>query len=355
MTDPDATVRLPPRTAPAGAAPAVARVPARRGTPWIIGLAGLLLAAGAGGIAAWMWLAPAPPAEPPSKPEPPAVASPAPPAPSPSPAPVARLPVPAPMPVPVPARPPAELDLPRLASEEAIREHRATAPTLFRLAENPRVFVVDFPGLDSQGATFNRAAALIEKAGQPRDRVLDDAALAAAIARSGDTAATYYYGHNYRGRDLERFFALAERDGIALNEQERWLRGQLARIRAVLPPGEEYAVISVPGVEPRVDAKMRQAILHHEIGHGHFFTNPSFARHVMEVWRDVFTEQERARFRAFLEREGYDPTLEEVMVNEAMAYLLYTPDARFFSPAHVGLDDARAEELRAALRVRAPR
>lgn len=265
---------------------------------------------------------------------------------------------PAPVPAPVPSPSPtalAEARLPRLASEEAIRDHRATAPTLFRLAENPRVFVVDFPDLDSQGATFNRVAALIEKAGQPRDRVLDDAALATAIARSGDTAATYYYGHNYRGRDLERFFALADRGGVGLNEQERWLRGELARIRAALPPGAEFAVVSVPGIEPRVDAAMRRAILHHEVGHGHFFTNPAFALHVVEVWRDVFTEQERARFRAFLEREGYDPSIEEVMVNEAMAYLLYTPDARFFSPAHVGLDDARAEELRAALRAGAPR
>jgi hypothetical protein len=339
------------------AAPVATTAQQRRVMPWLVGLAGLLVAGAAAGLATWLWLAPTRTLEPPAKPEPPVIASPAPPAPTPAPVPppaVVRPPVPAPVPAPPPpAR--AELDLPRLASEAEIRDHRATAPTLFRLVENPHVFIVDFPGLESQGATFNRAAALIEKAGQPRDRVLDDAALAAAIARSGDTAATYYYGHNYRGRDLERFFALADRDGIALNDQERWLRRELARIRSSLPPGEDYAVVSVPGVEPRVDAKMRQAILHHEIGHGHFFTNPAFARHVMEVWRDVFTEQERARFRAFLEREGYDPTLEEVMVNEAMAYLLFTPDARFFSPAHVGLDDARAEELRAALRVRAPR
>ena len=43
------------------------------------------------------------------------------------------------------------------------------------------------------------------------------------------------------------------------------------------------------------------------------------------------------------------------MLNEAMAYLIFTPDARFFTPAHAGLDDARAEALRAALRAGAPR
>jgi hypothetical protein len=252
------------------------------------------------------------------------------------------------------AGPPPAAATPPLASAEAILAHRAAATTLFRLAANPSVFVYDFPDLDQQGATFNRAAALIEKVGLPRDRVLDDAALAAAIARSGDTPGTYYYGHNYRGRDLDRFFALADRDGIALRPAELRLREDLRRMRSLVPTGEDLAVISVPGIEPRVDAAMRRAILHHEIGHGHFFTMPAFAAHVAEVWRNVFTEAERAAFHTFLEREGYDPTLEEVMMNEAMAYLIYTPDDRFFTPSHVGMTDARAEELRAALRRRAP-
>lgn len=288
--------------------------------------AGALLLAGIG-AAAWVWLRPGP-AEPPPKPDTVVLA----------PAPVAR---------PAPPRI-------TLAAAEAIREHRAGEPTLFRLAENPRVFIADFPGLDPQAAALNRVAALVEKAGAPRDRVLDDAALAAAIARSGETAATYYYGHNYRGRDIERFFALAARDGIALTAQEVWLRDQMARIRALVPADQDFALLSVPGIGGQVDAAMRAAILRHEIGHGHFFTLPDFAAHVRRVWREVFTEAERARFRAFLEREGYDPALEEVMMNEAMAYLIYTPDPRFFTPAHAGLDDARAEELRAALRQGAP-
>lgn len=333
--DPDATIRL--------ERPAAAPRPARAAPPrsagarhlWPALLAGVMAALIGAGVAGWFWLRPEPApilAEPPPKPEPPAVVRPAPP----------------------PAAPPVSR-LPQLAAAEAIHAHRAAGPTLFRLAENPRVFVADFPGLAAQGAAFNRVAALIEKAGQPRDRVLDDAALAAAIARSGDTPDTYYYGHNYRGRDLERFFALAARDDVALTPEEEWLRAQVVRIRALLPAGEDFAMISVPGLEPRVDEAMRRAILHHEIGHGHFFTTPAFAAHVAQVWREVFTEQERARFRAFLEREGYDPSLEEVMMNEAMAYLIFTPDPRFFTPAHAGLDDARAGALREALRARAPR
>ena len=341
MTDPDATVRLP---RPGPAPPPAPVPPARAGRAALAAGAGAVaLVAAAGG--AWWWLTRGP-AEPPPKPE----------------APAASMAVPDPVAAPRTSSPPRAMVLPPpadfappVASEEAILAHRAERPVVFRLDANPRVFILDFPGLDLQGAALNRVAALVEKVRQPRDRVLDDAALAAAITASGETPGTYYYGHNYRGRDLERFFALADRDGVALNEEERWLRGEVARLRRLVPLPEDFALVSVPGLEPRVDAAMRRAILHHEIGHGHFFTDARFAAHVALVWRDVFTEAERARFRAFLEREGYDPALEEVMMNEAMAYLIFTPDARFFTPAHAGLDDARADALRAALRAGAPR
>lgn len=342
MNDPDATVRL-ERPGTALPPPRPPAAPAAGGRLALLAgaVGGVLLAAAAG---AWFWLTrDTTLSEPPPKPDTVVEAAPGLP-----PAAIAPPAVPAPL-----ALPPA-LSIP-IASEEAIRAHRAGEPAMFRLAENPHVFVADFPTLDLQGSALNRVAALVEKAGTPRDRVLDDAALAAAIARSGETPATYYYGHNYRGRDLVRFFDLAARDGIALTAEETWLRDQLARIRALLPPGTDVAVISVPGIDSRVDDTMRAAILHHEIGHGHFFTNPAFAAHVERVWNEVFTEAERTRFRAFLQREGYDPTIEEVMLNEAMAYLIFTPDARFFTPAHAGLDDARAEALRAALRAGAPR
>ncbi|MBR0650299.1 hypothetical protein GXW78_11550 [Roseomonas terrae] len=334
MPDHDATVRLArPGTAPVQP-PSRPPAPAGRGRPVaLIAAAGALVAVTGSGAALW-FLRGADPADPPPKPEAAALAPPPPIVPA------AALYV----------EPPAIA-----ATEDTIREHRAAVPTLFSLANNPRVFVIDFPDLEAQGAAMNRVAALIEKAGAPRDRVLDDAELAAAIARSGETPATYYYGHNYRGRDIDRFFALAAQQGIALTAGETWLRDQLARIRTTVPAGDAIAILSVPGLDARIDPLMRRAILHHEIGHGHFFTNTAFADHVGRVWREVFTADERAHFRAFLQREGYDPSLEEVMMNEAMAYLIFTPDTRFFTPAHAGLDEARADELRAALRDGVPR
>ncbi|HYF06271.1 MAG TPA: hypothetical protein VD970_01515, partial [Acetobacteraceae bacterium] len=225
---------------------------------------------------------------------------------------------------------------PPLLSEEEMLAFHPRTPTAVRLSEEPRVFVLLFPDLDSQGAALNRIAALIEKRGLPRDRVLNDAELGAAIQAANLTPGTFYYGHNYRGEDVERFFALAERQGVALNPMELWLREQLSALAALRLAPRDVAFVSAPGIEPRVDSLTRRAILRHEIGHGHFFTNPVFAAHIRRVWRNDFSPSDRAAFITFLTREGYDPEQEELMINEMMAYLLFTPDERFFSPAEVG-------------------
>ena len=145
-----------------------------------------LLAAGGAGWLLWPHPAPIPPPQPP--------------------APVAA----------VPARPPAfQIET---ATEHQILDHIAVGLTVFRFAANPRILVLDFASLHEQGLMLNRVAALVEKAGLPRDRVLTDAELTAAIAASGDTIDTYYYGHDYSAAALARFFALADRS------ISRWIR-----------------------------------------------------------------------------------------------------------------------------------
>ena len=264
------------------------------------------------------------------------------------------LPAPAPAPSTAVVPPPPPRPAIALASEAELAALLPERPLLRRLAENPRVFVLVFPDLALQGAALNRAAALIEKAGLPRDRLLEPAELAAVIARAGDTAATWFLGHDYRGEDLARFFALAERDRVALGEAELWVRDQLALAVAAAGPGP-LALVSIAGPGPQMDAAMRATVLRHEIGHGHYFTTPGFAAHVREVWQGRFSAAERAAFRDFLGREGYETSNDELMANETMAYLLFTPDARFFAPAMVGLDAPAVERLRGLLRDGLPR
>lgn len=321
----DDTIRLPraPASGHGGAGAPSPPVPRRNLLGLWLGVAGLAVLAAAGG--AWLWLgrtAPPPP------PEPPPIRPPA-------------------APAPLPEGPP-------LLSTAELLAHRAAEPTALRWASNPLVWLLDFPDLELQGRAMNRAAALIEKARTPRDRVLSDEALAGAITADGRTGATWYFGHNYRASDLARFFEWAERDGVALNPLELWVKAQVELAQQV-DRARDAAFLTLPALGPNVDESMRSAILRHELGHGQFFTLPFFAAHVMRVWEEGLSEAQRGDFRRFLAAEGYDTRQPEVMANEAMAYLLYTPDRRFFDPARdLGWSDAQAERIRAMLRSGAP-
>jgi hypothetical protein len=234
--------------------------------------------------------------------------------------------------------------------EAVIRDHRADQPRLIRYAGNPAIFLIDFPTLAAQGAALNRVAALVEKAGLPRDRVLSEAEMVAAIARTGESAATFYFGHNYRGADLARFFALAERDGLALSPAEAWLRAQYLLARGLVTIGQEIVLLSLAAPGPEMDEAGRATILRHELSHGRFGTDAAYAAHIREAWTTRFTEADRAAFRAFLGREGYDTAIEELVIDEAQAYLLHTPDPRFFTADHLGVTEADLVRLRGLMR-----
>lgn len=221
-----------------------------------------------------------------------------------------------------------------LADEGELLLHGGEGVGVFRFASNRRVLVLDFASLRDQGLTFNRIAALTEKIGLPKNRVLRDSELDAAIAASGDTMETYYLGHDYAAADLARFFALADRDGIALNAREEWLRRLLLQ-EGLLADGARGAVVSIPQAAAGhgLDAGMRAAILRHELSHAEFFTNAIYAEYVRRFWREGLGEDARAAFRRFFAAQGYDISREELMANEMQAYLMHTIDPRLFSAA----------------------
>ncbi|HYZ62065.1 MAG TPA: hypothetical protein VE650_06380 [Acetobacteraceae bacterium] len=252
------------------------------------------------------------------------------------PAPVAVAPV-----VPAPAQPP----LPRLASEAEILADSPDRLALYRFGPYPAVVVLQFPSLAQQGQMLNRVAALIEKQGFPRDRVLPDAELQAAIIASGATPDTFYYGHDYRSADLIRFFALAPDD--VLNPEERRLRTLVTEL-GWREQGRLGALVSLvrETAGPELDAAARATILRHELSHGVYFTEPAYAAYCLRFWNEVLTPPERARFTAYLAKEGYDPAEADLIVNETQAYLMHTRDRRFFNPTELGLSAARVDELR---------
>ena len=237
----------------------------------------------------------------------------------------------------------------RTATEQQIDAHAADKLTVFRLAANPRILVLDFGSLREQGLMLNRVAGFAEKLGEPHDRVLTDAELAKAIADSGATVETYYYGHDYPASVLARFFATADRDHVALDPEEARLRTLMAQ-EGWLAPGVDAGVISIPrvGADATVTAAARTTILHHELSHAEFFSDPAYARYVRHFWTTALTAPERASIRSWLASESYDPGLEEVMLNEMQAYLMFTRDPEFFTPGAIAMSPARLAELQAA-------
>jgi hypothetical protein len=237
------------------------------------------------------------------------------------------------------------------ATEPQILDHVAAEgapdPTIFRFAPNPRILVLDFASLLDQGRMLNRVAALAEKTGLPHDRVLSDTELDTAVRASGDTVETYYYGHDYGASSLLRFFALGDRDNVRLVGPEDELR-RLIRQDGWFEPDVHGALISIPqvGADTHVTRLARATILHHELSHGEYFTDPGYVAFVHRFWTQSLIASERDRIRRFLHSLGYDSGLEEVMENEAQAYLMFTDDAEFFAPDMIGMTRPRLVELR---------
>ncbi|WP_457424734.1 hypothetical protein [Roseateles sp. P5_E7] len=228
------------------------------------------------------------------------------------------------------------------------------------------VLVIQFPNLWAQGRALNRAAALIEKAGTRRDQVLTDAGLQDALAAADDNEASYFLGHDYRADDLARFFSLAQTQQVALNADELRLRQLLldAGLLQAAGPGQfsgnsDRALISFSAEQaddpatPQdegMDGQRRESVLRHELSHGRYFTDARYRDHCRHFWTELLSETERQTWRRYLDRLGYDPANEELMVNETQAMLMHTPDTRDFDAAALGIGARELEGLRARFR-----
>lgn len=245
--------------------------------------------------------------------------------------------------------PPDTAPLAPLRNESEILAERADRLIAVRFSPNPRILVLDFPDLTAQGMAFNRIAAFVEKQGLSHDRVLTNPELAEAISADNATVGTYYYGHDYKAADLQRFFATADRQGMVLEPPEQDLRSLLGR-EGLLTGGVNAAVISIPreGSDPFVDASGRASLLRHELSHGEYYTNPAYADFVRRFWTTEMTDTDRNSFLGFLSRQGYNSKNEDLMVNETQAHLVFTTDARYFNASACGLPVARIETLRTA-------
>lgn len=240
-----------------------------------------------------------------------------------------------------------------MAEELPILQAQATELRAWRFAGAPRVLVLVFPSLHAQARALNRAAVFLELLGASREHVPDDAALMAEIARAHMTYDGFYYGHDYRASDLRRMWHLADAQGVKLNPEEQQLRA-LVEGASRAPEGLGAVISMPPPGDGLQDPAGRAAILRHELAHGLYFTDPAYASAVDVFWRVRMTAQQRDAFTHFLGGQGYDTANDELMRNEMQAYLMHTPDARFFSAAAIGLSSDELTALRTDFYVRMP-
>lgn len=237
---------------------------------------------------------------------------------------------------------------------------RAGVTVVHSLAANPGIVVFDFPTLSEQGRMFNRIVALVERANASREEVLNDRQLAELIRSLGRKPTTFAFGNDFRVSELTNFFNRASDAGIALNAEEVALRDFLLERRfmaarygfyQIVPP--DRVVLSVPAEQGRdsadgvpISASVRRTIIRHELGHAEFYSNPRYAEYCAAFWRRTLTEAQRQAFRGFLAAHNYDTRNEDLMINEAQAYLLHTPDPAVFSAEKVRMTPDAVDRLR---------
>ncbi len=250
------------------------------------------------------------------------------------------------------------------ASVAALESFHSRQLAIHVVAGNPAVFILDFPELEQQGRMFSRILALIERQGGEREHVLTDTQLEGLMTASGKGFATYAYGNDFRSVDLAKFYTIASDEKIDLNNDEIGLRDFLIakgvmerKFEFYTPVPPERVIISIPqsgggsvavrkkSGQAAITPQLRKAILHHEISHGEYYTNPAYSEYCRDFWARGLTESERAAFRKFLAGKGYDPENGDLMINETQAYLIHTPSHDVFSPAMVGLTVGEVEGL----------
>lgn len=230
--------------------------------------------------------------------------------------------------------------------------------TIWRLADNPNILIFDFPSLTEQGRSFNRITQLIEQFNEPYKRVMGNAEFVKYMDAMRRSYANFAFGHDVLVSEFVLFFNLADRDKIELFPEEIALRdflieqGVIRIWRGIYQTVQgNVVVLSVPQVqerrenEPPINAFARRAIIMHEVAHGEFYTNKYYADYCRKFWSSKLSEEQRGHFKHFLSNYNYTLNVDELLVNEMQAYLMFTPDPASFSAAKLGVSQTELDSM----------
>ncbi|MBU3695208.1 hypothetical protein [Dechloromonas sp.] len=251
---------------------------------------------------------------------------------------------------------------------QTVLNTRSESLTIWQMAENPNVYVFDFPGLSFQGRSFNRITQFTEQqTTEPYPKVLSNAELSRFIEAARRTQADFAFGHDVLVSELVQFFNYATRDKVELNQEEIFIRDFLTEqglirfwrgfYQAMRP---DVVLLSIPQPQPRqasepvVTVGARHAILLHELAHGEYYTNSHYQKFCQRFWYETLTEGQREAFKRFLSNFNYAVTNDELLINEMQAYLMFTPDPKSFSASKLGVSEAELQQMRSTFKRGSP-
>src|SRR5574343_2104111 len=142
---------------------------------------------------------------------------------------------------------------------QQILRSRSDSLTVWQYADNPNIYVFDFPGLSHQGRSFNRVTQFTEQqTTEPYPKVLSNAELSRYIEAARRTQADFAFGHDVLVSELVQFYNYATRDKVELNADEMVLRDFLVE-RGLMrfwrgfyqPLQPDTVILSVPQVQER--------------------------------------------------------------------------------------------------------
>lgn len=244
---------------------------------------------------------------------------------------------------------------------QTILNSRTDALTVWNSSENPKIFVFDFPGLTTQGRTFNRATQFTEQqqANLGYPRVLGNDEIVQYMESLRRTQANFAFGHDLLVSELVQFYNLADRDKISLFPEELVLRDFMIEqglmkvwrsfYQAIQP---DVVILSIPQMqakkedEPPVSELARRAIFTHEVAHGEYYTNQYYANYCRRFWNETLKDSQREAFINLFKKYNYAVNLSELVVNEMQAYLMFTPDPNSFNARKLGITDNELESMR---------
>jgi hypothetical protein len=219
---------------------------------------------------------------------------------------------PRPFPEPIPLDPALILDYP-------LSSWRRGDYEVFRWESFPSLLIFDTATYAVQDRLFKRLAFFVEKAGY-RGRLAQDKDI---DGQHGWNA------HDYRARDLARFFEAARLESFPLLPEERELEAVLLDARIIRREGGRIAAGEggVISISRESGGYLRSLFMAHEGFHGIFFIDEDFREFSRRRWGGLDPAARRFII-SYFDYQHYDIGDEYLVVNEFMAHVLQQPVSR---------------------------